>query len=142
MKKIIIVIVSIIIIIFSMFYYWYYNTLKEQKIIENYNSQYEFYTKDDVLGVDLITIINKAIDNNERYLIPKDNKKLYIEDDENSLKVYIKLVSDGDFFPMESFVETGLNKFVIAFGSAIFKCTSIKHHSNGKISRLDFEIIT
>jgi len=141
MKKIILVIVSIIIIILAIFFNWYYNVSKEKRLIKNYNAEYEIYTNDNITGVDITTLINKAIDNNEKYSVLKNDKNTYIEDENNSMKIYVKVVADGEFYPMEAYTEAGINKFIKAYGGALFKCTSIEYHSNGKISKMNFEII-
>jgi len=93
MKKIILVIVSIIIIILAIFFNWYYNVSKEKRLIKNYNAEYEIYTNDNITGVDITTLINKAIDNNEKYSVLKNDKNTYIEDENNSMKIYVKVVN-------------------------------------------------
>lgn len=140
MKRNIIFIFSIIIILIAIFFYWYTNTMKEKRITKNYNSEYEIYSNAELDGLEITTIINKAINNNEKYSIEKDKKKLYINDNKNSIKVFVKVKKDSDFYPMEAFYEAGINEFTKAYGQAKFKCTSIEYHENNKISKIFFEI--
>lgn len=147
MKKYIIFIFTILIIIVSIFFYWYTNLSKENRLTKQYNSEYEIYTNKEIKGTDLTTIINKAINNNERYSVSKDEKGLYNSSDENSIKIFIKIEKDSDFYPMEAFYLTNdteyksINSFRKAFGSANFKCTSIEYHNNNRISKIFFEIM-
>ena len=64
---------------------------KQQKQIQNFNRQYEEYNKEELTGVDITTLINKAISNNEKNNIAKDENGLYIENEENSIKIYITM---------------------------------------------------
>ncbi len=140
MKKGIIFIFTIVIIILAMFVYWYVNTMKEQRGVVAYNSEYKIYTNDEINGIELTTIINKAINNNEKYTIAKDKDDLYKNDNKNCIKIFIKLKKDINFYPMEAFYKVGIDDFVKAYGSANFKCTSINYHNNNKISEIFFEI--
>ena len=72
-------------------------------------------------GADVLTIINKAIDNNEENKVQKDNEGNYIEN-ENSIKVELTLLStneDGEevevVYPMETLEKAGLNEFISRF---------------------------
>ena len=103
MKKTIVIILIILVVVLALFVGWYNETLSEKRLISNYNSEYEQYTEGTITGVDLTTVINKAVDNNETYSIEKDENELYINDDAYYTEVYIKLTEDGDSFAMEAF---------------------------------------
>ena len=103
MKKTIIIIFAFVIIVLALFVGWYNEALAEKRIVATYNSEYEQYTEQTINGVDLTTVINKAMDNNEKYSLEKDENDLYINDNENYIEVYIKLNEEGEDFPMESF---------------------------------------
>lgn len=47
-------------------------------------------------GADILSMINKAIDNNETNKIEKNENGLYIENDENSLKIELTLLSTDE----------------------------------------------
>ena len=49
-----------------------------------------------IYGADVVTIINKAIDNNEKNGIEKDSEDLYIKDDKKSVKVELTLLSKDE----------------------------------------------
>lgn len=47
-------------------------------------------------GADVLSMINKAIDNNETSKIEKDENGLYIANDENSIKIELTLLSTDE----------------------------------------------
>lgn len=142
MKKNIAIILILIIVAISAFTTWYIQTSNAQKEITNYNNQYEnLYQNGSLNGVDLTTIINKAIDNNEKNSIEKNEESRYIDDGTYYTEIYVKLVQDGNIYPMEALEKIGLSEFTRLYGSANFKCSKTEYHQNGRISKLDFEII-
>ena len=75
-------------------------------------------------------------------MIEKDKKNYYIENDENSLKIEIKLLLTNKTYSMEEFYNNDITRFVQNFSLAKFKCSNIEYHKKtGKISRIMFEEI-
>lgn len=76
--------------------------------MRNYNKQYEEYLQKVVYGTDVITLINKATNENMKNNIPKDEKGYFIENDINSIKVEINLLYDEKLTPysMEAITKT------------------------------------
>lgn len=140
MKKVIIGILLVVIIVIVSFVTWYSRNLKEIETIKKFNGEFEGYLNKQVTGVDLTTIINKALENNNRYEIKKDSKGVYVDDGKNSIEIIIKLTKEGNSFPMEAFEKVGMREFTKSFGSAIFKASKIEYHKNGQISKIVFEI--
>ena len=105
MKKTILLIFCIIIIILSVIYTKYINYKSEKNEIKKFNLQYEAYLNKQILGTELTTVINKAVDNNERNKVQKDKNDVYIEDDKNSIKIDIKTIDFDEevIYNMESF---------------------------------------
>ena len=102
MKQKLIVIISIfLIIIFGITYYIYNQNLINEKAFKN-NKELESYTKNEITGTELVTLINKAIDINETKAVKKDNNLKYIEDSTNSIKMDIKFLEKDDIVQMES----------------------------------------
>ena len=90
-----------------------------------------------------MTIINNAIDNNERNHVEKTQDGFYIENDLNSVKVELTLLAlDKDEniqevkYQMESLQKAGLNGFISSFGLTTFECTNIEYNLQGKISKI------
>jgi hypothetical protein len=117
----------------------YKEILVQQNQVKKYNLEFEFYNKESILGTDVTTVINKAINNNEKYNIKKDEDGMYIADDENSIKIYVHMIINDTTYPMETIEKTGLTEFTRYFGEIEFKCTDVKYHqANGKISEMTF----
>lgn len=142
-KRNIILLVIIAIIILILVYYQVINIQKHKKEILKFNSEFEQYTKSNTIyGTNLVTIINKAIDNNEKNKIPKDEKGYYIEDKEKSIIIELNMINKDDkttVYKMEAINNLGIEKFLSSeFNLILFKCTEIKYHENGRISKIIF----
>lgn len=112
----------------------------ETRKIIKYNLEYETYLNKEVLGTDVVSVMNKAINQNEKNNIQKDEKGYYIENNENSIKIYLKMITIEKTYPMEEFYNNGMVNFVQNFNLINFKCTSIEYHQRtGKIKQMIFE---
>ncbi len=112
------------------------------KNIKKFNSQYEYYLDKTIYGTEVATIINKIVNENEKNNIPKDEKGQYIENDVNSIKLDIKMNTNGKTYPMETIYNNDITKFVENFNLVNFKCTKIEYHKNsGYVSKIYFEEI-
>ena len=139
MKKTIFVILSIFLVIIISIYMNYKEDLMVQNQAKKFNLEFEFYNKESVLGTDVTTVINRAIDNNEKYDIPKSENGEYIPDEENSIKIYVHMIINETTYPMEKLKNVGLAEFTKYFGEVEFKCTDVKYHeATGKIAEMTF----
>ena len=143
MKKIYIFLIIIVIIIVYAFskYSEYKNKYSE---IKNFNSQYEKFLNRDISGTDLTSVINKAVDDNQRNLIDKDENGRYKKNDINSISIDVKVtdLKEDTIIPMENIYNGGMNKFVSLYNTINFKCTKVEYNSTKKISYMLFEQIT
>ena len=142
MKKIIIffIIIIVIVAIMSTIYLNYKITYNEAK---KENEEFEYYYQKQVYGSDIATIINKAVDNNLRYAVERDDKYKFIDNNETSIKIDIKMIDTDTTYDMETLYSGGMDMFVRYYSSIQFKCTKIEYHKNtGKIKYLLFEQIT
>ena len=95
-----------------------------------------------MLGTEVASLINKAIKENEKNNVIKDDKNYYIPNETNSIKIYVKLVQDGEAFAMERIFNYGMTEFVKNFNLENFKCTQVNYHKEtGKVSEIYFEVI-
>ena len=69
MKKILFMMLFLVSIIVINFSINYKNLQKKKEEVKNFNLIYENYNKDDLNGLDITTLINKAVSNNEKYYI-------------------------------------------------------------------------
>lgn len=140
MKKNLITILVIFFIIASLVGYFMYQMQKQTEEANKINKEYNTYYEKTILGTDLASIINKTIDLNEKNKIEKNDKKVYQENEKNSIKIYIKFLENEDEFLMESISNKGIDSFIYNFASASFKCTSIEYHEKTKqVKCLKFE---
>lgn len=139
MKKTILVILSIFLVVIVCIYMNYKEVMLSQNQARKFNSEFEFYNKESILGTDITTVINKAIDNNEKYGIEKNENGEYIADGQNSVKIYVHMIINETTYPMEALKNTGLGEFTRYFGEVEFKCTDVKYHeATGKIAEMTF----
>ena len=97
----------------------------------------------DIYGTDVCTLINKAIDINEKNDIDKDEDGFYIENNLNSCIIVITFIIEddkGEFIEktvrMESLQSAGLDGFISNFGVTLFRCTDIKYNDNGFVNKI------
>ena len=78
----------------------------------------------------------------EKNGIQKDDNNYYVENQENSIKIEIKLILTEKTYPMEEIYDKDTDEFVKYFSLENFKCTNIEYHQKtGKISKMLFEQI-
>lgn len=138
MKKNIILFVILAIVILVIVCYQITNIQNAKREVVKYNSEFEKYTEKEIYGTDIATIINKAIDNNERNKVTKDDEGFYINDNNNYIGVEIHITTNETTYKMETINKVGVINFVSNFNLISFRCTDIKYHSNGKISKIIF----
>lgn len=139
MKKILMLMIAILLVAVGVIGLSYKDY--EIKNIDNnlFNSTYEEYNTNNLNGLDITTIMNKAISNNEKYEIPKDENGVYILDDEYSIIIYVSMVEDEPAYRMERFIKAGMNDFTRYFGEVGFKCIDVTYHEkNGRIASMTF----
>lgn len=143
MKKSLIIILLILCIIVAILFIKFNNYKLEKNEVEKFNSFYEHYNKDNLNGLDITTVINKARSNNDKYEIPKDEEGLYILDDKYSVEIYVTMIINEKTYKMERITNLGIDAFIAYFGEVKFKCTDIKYHEEtGRISSMTFEAKT
>ena len=139
MKKILIFIVSIAIITISVIAVKYTNYKSEQAKIKKDNLEFETYLNKQILGTELTTFINKAVDNNEKNKVLKDGQGFYIQNDTNSIEIEVKITDNDTIYKMETLYGGGMVNFVEYYNSINFECTKIEYNKLGKVSYLLFE---
>ena len=134
MKKIAIFFIITILIVctISAMYITYkanYNTSRKA------NLSFERYLNEEVYGSELATVINRAIE--------KNNKGIYQNNDKNSINIEIKMLDDDTIYKMEKFYNSGIQNFINYYGKIKFKCVDIKYHnSTNQVKYMLFEQTT
>ena len=149
MKKSYIFIIFIIIVIITIIVGMLLNWKYKKKELDEFNIEYEEYLNKEVYGTEVATLINKAVDNNNRNSVQqekvtKDKKDyyFYISNEENSVNIDIKIKDNNTTYKMESIYQGDITKFVQNYNSIFFKCTKIEYNKQGKVKYLLFEQIS
>lgn len=143
MKKIIIFL-AIIIAVVSIIGVKYYSYVVEHNAIIEENAEYEQYENQEIYGLEIGTIINKIVDRNTKNNIQKDEKGMFIEDEDSSIKMTISVKREEEMvqIPIEAIYKSGTEQFIQYYKDIKFKCSKIEYHDKtGKIKSLLFEQI-
>ena len=122
MKKIAIFFFIVIVIVVGISY-TYINYKTNYYEAKRENNQFESYYNQEFYGAEVVTIINKAIDNNLTNQVQRDEKGRFIENDTNSIKIDIKMLDNDKTYDMETLYAGGMDKFVQYYNEIKFKCT-------------------
>ncbi len=147
MKKNLIILISALLIICVFVVYFVINYRNMQMETQINNKEYIEYEDKTIVGTTLVSLINKTVDNNEKNNIEKDDQNVYIENDENSVKIYIyflDLKKDNEYiktpYTMEQIYNNDTENFIRLYGTSNFHCTNIDYHEKtGNVKSLTFE---
>lgn len=141
MKNKILLILIIFMVILAIVTYVIYNYRINLKEVQKINNEYKTYSEAQMLGTELVSIMNRTQDINTKNKIQKNEEGLYIENEENSIKVYIKLKYEDDYsiLEIERILNNGAENFIKNYSTASFKCTEITYHEKtGNVKSLTF----
>lgn len=139
MKKYVVLFITFVIAVVSILYGYFTYKYNNRSIIKS-NLEFEYCLNKEIYGAELVTIINKAIENNEKNDIEKDNKGFYKENEDTSIKIEIKITDNNKTYNMETFYINGIDKFVKNYNMIKFKCLELRYHQTSKrVSYLYFE---
>ncbi len=131
MKNKILIILVVFMVILAIVTYGIYNYRKQIVESQKINNTYKNYENIQILGSELISIINRTIDIDENEGIEKNQDGLYIDNGKNSIKIYIEFLYGEDetrTIEMEKIANNGIEQFVNVYSTASFKCTNISYH--------------
>ena len=104
------------------------------------NAEFAEYKNKEIYGLDIATIMNKAVDKNTKNKVQKDEQGMYISNDTNSIQIEIYIWDNETTYKMETFYEAGTEKFAQYYGNIKFKCSKIEYHKEtGRIKYMLFE---
>lgn len=139
MKKILIFLVIVLIVV-AVVTVRYFSYDAKNKVIGKGNLEYEQYKDKEIYGLDVATLINRAIDENTKNRIKKDDKGMFIQNETDSIEIEIYMQDNETTYKMEQFYNSGTEKFVQYYGNIKFKCSKIEYHKEtGKIKYMFFE---
>ena len=133
MKKSIFIVLAILFIIAIVICLYIYNVKKIENVTIKHNKQYEEYCNKEIKGTELISLINKAIDYNEKNSVEKqENTIYYINNNTNSIQITVKFIENDKIIKMENIAEKQTENFIKFFATATFKCNDIQYHKQTK----------
>ncbi len=143
MKRTIIIICVIAICIVISITYAYSMYKNDVNQVQKFNNQFSKYIDQEFFGTELATIINLAIDNNEKNNIAKDTSGKYVTDDLYSVRVDVYMTDTQKTYSMETLNAGEISNLVNNYSNIQFKCTKVEYHkSNKRISYLYIEQIS
>ena len=144
MKKIIIFFVIILICVITIGLR-FYSYKAEQEVLAAENQEFEQYANKEIYGIDLGSIINKAVDKNTKNNIQKDENNIFIQNHTNSIEIEVAMKETDTTYKtvrMEQIYNKGTELFIQLFIDIKFKCSKVEYHdSTGKIKYMLFEQI-
>lgn len=140
MKKIIIFLIIAVLIIGAFIGFKYMAYTNEYNLIKQENKEFEQYQDKELNGLDIGSIINKAVDKNTKNKIEKDNNGNFIQNDNNSIEIEIYITDNETTYKIETIYNAGTEQFVQYYGNIKFKCSKIEYHEEtGRIKYILFE---
>ncbi len=142
MKKNLVVFIILFLIIIAVFYTIMINYRSNEREIQAFNKYYEENLNKTLLGSDVATTINKATNSNERNGVTKGDNGMYIDNETNSIRVFVRLSKYRDYYPMETITSHDITEFMRTFNLADFNCTKIIYHDKTKkVAEVYFDIL-
>lgn len=144
MKNKILIIILAFVLITVVIGYMVFSYRSKVVLSQKLNKEYESYYNVEMLGTELISIINKTIDTNNKNGIQRDSDNYYIDNGDNSIHIYIKFVYKDEVkeIQMEDIEKNGTESFIRIYSTENFKCTNIEYHRKTKnVKSLTFEEI-
>lgn len=145
MKKGIIILIICVIVIIAPFIILISRYQEERSEVRKFNLEFEQYKQQETYGTNIASLINYAINNNEKYNIKKDENGKYIDDNKYCMRLEVKMLSSENeyktiTYDMETISSLGVDRFVKNFNLLDFKCNDIIYNSYGRVSKLVFEL--
>lgn len=141
MKNKILLILIALLVILALASYFIYNYRAQFLASQETNKIFESYYNAQMLGTELVSVINKTEDINNKNNVDKNEQGMYIENDTNSIKVYIKLKYKDDYttLEIEKILQDGTDNFIKTYGTASFKGEEISYHEKtGNVKAIVF----
>lgn len=140
MKKIIILILIAVTVAISMIFVNYTEYRNKIAQVNKVNKEFTVYENNVMQISSVITIMNKAIQLNTENDIPKDENNFFIENETNSIKIFLEIKSRGSMIPMEDLIlgkKSSIEKVSFAFSDMLFQIDKIEYHKKtGQVKKI------
>lgn len=132
MKRTLFAIIGTLLIIIITLSIMLVNTKSNNKKLQQVNAEYEYYLNRTIFGTELVTLINKAIDNNKKEKLAKDENGFYISNETSSILIAVKMLNVEETYQMEKIFALGTEQFIELFNSSKFISEEITYHEKTK----------
>ena len=134
MKKTFILIIVAVVVITTIIFSKYVEYSNQKTEIKKINKEFLAYQNSSVQINTVVSLMNKAISQNQKNNIEQDANKLFKENNTNSIKIYLETTSsDGKTkvqIPMEDLIlgeKAGAEKVEYAFSDLLFNITDVEY---------------
>lgn len=147
MKKIIAFLIIIALIVVCITFVRYSELKRIKQKVDGINSEFLVYEGRKIQINTLNTLMNKAIQYNYDNNVAQDEKNVFIENEENSIKIYIELSLEQTTVTMERLLlnkdpSNRPEKVELAFGDTLFMMSDVQYHQKtGQIKSITFKEI-
>ena len=144
MKRSTLTVVVLMLIVLGLAIYFAINSRMASNTASEENRYYQQLLEKEITGTELSSVINKVIDSNKKNELSLDDKKLYIENDNNSIVVEINFKYEDGIKTIrgEKIFNGEIHNFISYYGNIKFKCTKIEYHdSTKKVKKIYIEEI-
>ena len=122
MKKNITKILVIMLIVLAIIIGKYMNYKIKLNELKKSNLEYESYYQKEIYGTEIATVVNKAINQNE--------------------KIEVHITDNETLYDMETLYSGTMTTFVQYYNSIKFKCTTLTYNDEGRVNYMYFEQIS
>lgn len=116
----------------AIFTFVYKSRVAQLIIEEEYIAQYESYLNKKVLGTDLVTLMNKIVNHNEKLELTKLEDGKYEEITKQAIRLEIVFTDNEETYSLETLYENGTDTFMTYYGPVTFMCEHIEYYENSK----------
>lgn len=115
-------------------------TKEEAEQLEAFNKQYEAYQRKLLRGTDVVSVINKVLDNNDKYGPDGYNEPNYIIEVKIEINETVGNLVAGNTYSIAEYIRMKQDKSNFDdFKRKIFDCKEIKYHSTtGRVNYISF----
>ena len=146
MRKILILVIISVITITSIVFVKFAEYSKMKTEVNKINKEYLAYQNSNIQINTIVSLMNKAIEQNKKNNISQNEDKTFNENDTNSIKLYIETKSsDGKQMvkiPMENLIlndKIGVEKVEYAFSDLLFETKDVEYHKKtGQVKQVVF----
>lgn len=134
MKKGTLTVVILMLIALGLAIYFAISSKITSNVASEENRYYQQLLNKEITGTELSSVINKVIDSNKKNELSLDDKKLYIENDENSIVIEINFKYEDGIKTIrgEKIFNGEIHNFISHYGNIKFKCSKLEYHNSTK----------